>query len=210
VSALRSLERFARSARRAREGARCELCAASVGAPHRHVVDLADRRLLCACDACALVFTGGAPARYRAVPRAVRSDPGFTLAAADLERLGVPVGLAFFFRPSRLGRWTAVFPGPAGATEAELADDAWAALAARSELLRTIEDDVEALLVRRRPNVAESATLVVPIDVCYELTALLKRHWRGFDGGDEARAALDAFFAELASRSAAHPRGDAA
>lgn len=40
MTALPSLARFVRSARRAREGTRCELCAAPlVPDGHRHVVD---------------------------------------------------------------------------------------------------------------------------------------------------------------------------
>ena len=38
---------------------------------------------------------------------------------------------------------------------------------------------------------------MVSIDLCYELTGLLRTHWRGFGGGDEAWRALDAFFAEI-------------
>ena len=48
---------------------------------------------------------------------------------------------------------------------------------------------------------------LVPIDRCYELVGLLRTAWRGFDGGQEARALLDAFFADLTARGA--PRGRA-
>ena len=41
----------------------------------------------------------------------------------------------------------------------------------------------------------------MPIDRCYELVGALRAAWRGFDGGQEARALLDAFFADLAARS---------
>jgi hypothetical protein len=41
----------------------------------------------------------------------------------------------------------------------------------------------------------------VPIDRCYELVGVLRRVWRGFDGGQEARALIDGFFADVAARS---------
>ena len=42
----------------------------------------------------------------------------------------------------------------------------------------------------------------MPIDACYELVGELRRLWKGFDGGTEARDAMDAFFARLRERSA--------
>ena len=44
---------------------------------------------------------------------------------------------------------------------------------------------------------AGAPCLLVPIDACYRLVGLVRLHWRGFDGGSEAWAAIDAFFAEL-------------
>lgn len=200
MTPMRSLERFALAAKKARQGARCEVCTEPIGEGHRHVVDRTARRLLCACASCTLAFDGDQPARFRTVPDRVRVDPAWALSERDLQELGVPVGLAFFFRASTTGRWTAVFPSPAGPTEAELEDDAWARFAGESALVRSMADDVEALLIHRRRD-GRSFCLVVPIDACYELAALLKRTWRGIDGGDDARAALDAFFTRLAERS---------
>jgi hypothetical protein len=196
---LASLQRFAeriRRAKRAREGARCEVCGDAIGPAHRHVVDRTDRRLLCACTACVLAFDGEQPARFRAVPDRRYAEAIELFGDADFEALGIPVGLAFFFRSSSLGRWVAAFPGIAGATEAELPEDAWAALEARSERVRAMVSDVEALLVRRHRDASYDG-FIVPVDVCYELTGLVRQKWRGIDGGDEARAALDEFFAAL-------------
>jgi hypothetical protein len=55
----------------------------------------------------------------------------------------------------------------------------------------------------RMPDRARSdpSSFLVPIDRCYELVGALRTVWRGFDGGQEARALLDGFFADLASRS---------
>ena len=41
----------------------------------------------------------------------------------------------------------------------------------------------------------------MPIDACYRLVGLVRMHWRGFDGGSEAWAAIDTFFAELNERA---------
>ncbi|MDT5360728.1 MAG: hypothetical protein QOC69_2490, partial [Mycobacterium sp.] len=38
-------------------------------------------------------------------------------------------------------------------------------------------------------------------DACYEFIGGLRMLWRGFDGGQEAREFIDAFFDQLASRS---------
>jgi hypothetical protein len=42
---------------------------------------------------------------------------------------------------------------------------------------------------------------LVPIDVCYELVGELRRLWKGFDGGTEAHAALEAFFDRVRERA---------
>jgi hypothetical protein len=185
-----SLERFVAAAKRAKDGLKCEVCGAPLAAEHRHVVDRPARRLLCACQACALAFDGRQPARFRSVPESTR--PVF-LAETLIDRLGIPVGLAFFFRPSSLGKWVAIFPSVAGATEAQLGDDAIAVLDSLS-----IEDDIEALLVRRSRE-RSSTCYVAPVALGYELTAILRQHWRGIDGGDEARAAVDELFARIRS-----------
>jgi hypothetical protein len=196
---MRALERFARGARRAREGQRCELCALPIAAEHRHVVDCTARKLLCACTPCTLAFSKE-HGRFRTVPDQVRVDPAWVIDDRRLQALGVPVGLAFFLRPSSTKRWMAVFPSPAGATEAELEDAAWEAFASGSPLTAGIADDVEALFVRRTRD-GQCSCFVVPVDVCYELTALLRRRWRGIDGGDDARDAVDDFVRRLGERA---------
>ena len=63
------------------------------------------------------------------------------------------------------------------------------------------------MLIRRQTAGFECYRL--PIDRCYELVGLLRLHWRGFDGGDDVHAAIAAFFADVASRCAVAPGGDA-
>ena len=51
----------------------------------------------------------------------------------------------------------------------------------------------------------------MPIDACYELVGQLRRLWRGFDGGQEAHDALDAFFDRRPGAGPSRvPTGDAA
>jgi hypothetical protein len=182
---------------------RCEMCAGDIGEQHPHVVDLVGRGLLCTCRPCYLLFTAeGAELRYRAVPDRYLSFPGFALFAGQWDELEIPVGLAFFFVNSVLGRTVAFYPGPAGATESELPLGAWDRVVAANPALGRLTPDVEALIVRvpdRDAGAAES--YLVPIDRCYALVGALRTAWRGFDGGQEARARLDAFFADLAARS---------
>lgn len=199
-----SLERFARRpSPRAPGGERCELCASAIGDAHRHVVELERRALLCACGACAVLF--GDPAsgggRFRTVPDRGRVDPSFAVDDAEWTALGIPVRLAYVTFPSRLGRWVAFYPSPGGSIEAEVPADAWSALRARSPLVESLEPDVEALLVHR-PRGRPVDAVVAPIDACYALVALVRRHFRGFDGGDDAARVIDQFFAELRARCA--------
>jgi hypothetical protein len=39
------------------------------------------------------------------------------------------------------------------------------------------------------------------VDACYELVGQLRRRWRGFDGGQEARDQLADFFDNVSRRS---------
>jgi hypothetical protein len=182
---------------------RCEMCAADIGEQHQHVVDLVGRGLMCTCRPCYLLFTAeGAELRYRAVPDRYLSFPDFALFAGQWDELEIPVGLAFFFTNSVLGRTVAFYPGPAGATESELPLGAWDRVVDANPALGLLAPDVEALLVRMPERAAGPAEAhLVPIDRCYELVGALRRAWRGFDGGQEARALLEGFFGDLARRS---------
>jgi Family of unknown function (DUF5947) len=179
---------------------RCEMCGEPVPGEHRHVVDLDTRRLLCTCRPCWLLFPEGAQQRYRAVPERHLSFPGLTLPPSQWEALEIPVGLAFFLRSSRLSRLVALYPGPAGATESELPLGAWDDVVAANPELAEPAADVEALFIRTdRPG--PPVCWLVPVDRCYELVGRLRRVWRGFDGGTEARAELEAFTADITARS---------
>ncbi len=181
-------------------GERCDMCTEPVGPDHRHVVALDARTLMCACRACHLLFAGSdAGQRYRAVPDRYLSFPGLRLTRAQWDDLRIPVGLVFLFTSSTVDRVAAFYPGPAGATEADLPPATWAAFIAADPRLTVLEPDVEALLIRA--GVTGFDCHLVPVDACYELVGLLRRTWRGFDGGSEARAVLARFFDTLAARS---------
>ncbi len=181
----------------------CELCGALLSEPHAHVVDL-DRRVLdCACRACALLFEkpGAAKGRYRTVPDRVRVDRSFTLSESAWSSLRVPVRLAFLFFNSSLERWVAFYPSPAGTTESELALEAFGEVFAASALVAAAQPDVEAILVYGERGAETLDHWLVPIDVCYDLVARVRRSFAGFDGGPKLRADLDMFFAALRARS---------
>nr|WP_240678918.1 DUF5947 family protein [Streptomyces sp. SID4937] len=178
------------------------MCGEPLPDEHRHLVDTTRRSLKCSCPPCHLLFTrpGAGQGRFRAVPDRYLTDPGFTLDGDGWNRLQIPVGLAFFFRNSALDRFAAFYPSPAGATESELDPATWDAVIGRTRLAGLLEDDVEALLLHAERGEPATCTLV-PIDVCYELVGRMRLHWKGFDGGAEARADIEEFFERVAARA---------
>jgi hypothetical protein len=183
---------------------RCELCAGPLEEAHSHVVDTVDRRLLCACYACSLLFAapGAARGRFRIVPKRYAAIPAPLFSDAQWDALGIPIGLAFFFENSATHRIIAFYPGPGGATESLLPLDAWEELREREPLIASLQADVEAVLVYRPKNEERAQSYVVPIDVCYELVGLVRTTWSGIHGGDDVHRAIEEFFARIAQRAA--------
>ncbi len=191
-------------------GERCGLCAKPIAAGHGHIADLGQSALVCACRPCYLLFAhDAASGRYRAVPDRYLRDPARAISVAEWDELNIPVGLAFFLRSSQRNEVGAFYPSPAGVTEAVLNLRAWQGLAHAYPLLRAAEPDVEAILICRTGAGAEC--FLVPVDACYELAGRMRLHWRGFDGGAEARASIDEFLADVRRRAlpmtAAGPEG---
>ncbi|MGV9817034.1 DUF5947 family protein [Nocardia xishanensis] len=185
-------------------GERCEMCAEHIGEPHQHVVSIEGRQLMCVCRACYLLFTdSAADLRYRAVPERYLAFPDVVVDQAEWDALEIPVGLAFFFRNSTLGRTVAFYPGPAGATESELPLPKWHAILERHPELDIAADDVEALLIRMPHRGGPGACLLLPIDACYEFVGRMRLLWHGFDGGQEAHRYIEEFFAAMTSRARA-------
>ena len=198
LNALATLRRFARP--RGPEE-RCDLCDAPLAAEHAHLVEPADRRLLCACDPCSILFSHREGAKYRRVPRRVEALPDFRLTDAEWENLHLPINLAFFLYSTPAGRIVAFYPSPAGAMESLVELGAWEALAEANPVLRGLEPDAEALLVRRVGAARDYYR--VGVDECYKLAGLIRKHWRGLSGGTEVWEEIGGFFAVLRERSAA-------
>jgi hypothetical protein len=77
---------------------------------------------------------------------------------------------------------------------------------AENPSLRALLPDVEALLLRAPVRSGDHyECFLVPIDSCYELIGRLRRVWRGFDGGAQAREQIDEYFAAIRARSRPAP-----
>ena len=191
------LRRFLEPRQKAAPGEACEFCTEAISHAHSHVVNVETRALMCSCRGCFLLFShdGAAGGKYRAVPDRSLYDPEFVLTSAQWDSLQIPVGMAFLFHNSALGRAAAFYPSPAGATESLLPLEVWDEIRDANPMLRDMAADVEALLVRRTKT--ERDCYIVPIDRCYELVGVIRQWWKGFDGGEEAHREIDAFFERL-------------
>jgi hypothetical protein len=173
----------------------CDFCRAAIPAGHPHLLDLAGRRLSCACEACAASVPSRADSAYRLVPQRAHVLHDLRLTDAEWEALQIPIGMAFLFHSTPDARPVALYPGPAGATESLLDLESWSGLVASNPALAELQPDVEALLVNRTKGRRDYYR--VPIDRCYLLVGLLRTHWRGLSGGAEAWEAIERFFARL-------------
>ncbi len=187
-------------ARRPRAAERCELCSAELASQHPHLLDPKVRKMVCSCDACALLFSGQAGARFKRIPRLVRLLADFKMTDAQWDSLMIPINMAFFFRSSPEARVVAMYPSPAGATESLLSLEAWNEISDANPELQHMDSDVEALLVNRighSRGFAGAEYYLLPIDQCFRLVGLIRSHWRGFSGGTEAWQQIAAFFGSL-------------
>lgn len=178
----------------------CELCGEPIPPEHRHLLDLSSRELMCACRACKILFDKGAAGggHYKLVPDRRLSLPDFELDDVSWEELRIPVEMAFFFHHTGEERVVAFYPSPAGPTESLLELDAWEEIEAANPVLRTLEPDVEALLVNRSRGARQY--FVVPIEDCYALVGLIRTRWRGLTGGQEVWEEIGRFFERLSGR----------
>lgn len=181
----------------------CELCATRVAEEHQHLIDPETRRVLCACDACAILVSGETQTRYRRIPRDVQYLDNFRLDDATWNSLMIPIGLVFFFRSSVSGQIAALYPSPAGATESPVDPELWDEIVDLNPMLRGMRPDVEALLTNRVNQQREY--YLAPIDECYRLTGLIRKNWSGFSGGSEVWEAIGNYFAGLKQRSRPTP-----
>jgi hypothetical protein len=178
---------------------RCDLCRTTVPDDHRHLLRLAERRIVCACEACWALHSGDADYRPAGMRTLWLED--FACDEATWASLSIPIGLAFFMRSTVTGGVVAFYPSPAGATESELALDAWEALVQANPVLTQLDADGEALVVNRLSDPPQYA--ILPIDRCYALVGLVRMRWEGISGGDALRVAVPEFFAEIRARAVA-------
>jgi Family of unknown function (DUF5947) len=171
----------------------CDLCGTTIPPDHRHLLHLAERRIVCTCEACWGMRGGEGDFR----PTGQR-----TLWLANLQvpddlwaSFQIPIGLAFFMRSTVTECVVAMYPSPAGATESELHFESWQAMVALNPAVGRMEADIEGLIVNRLTDPPQY--VIAPIDRCYELTGTIKAHWEGISGGRGVETAVAAFFERL-------------
>jgi hypothetical protein len=199
--AFTTLRQFARSKRPLE---RCELCSAGLAQEHPHLVEIAMRQIVCACEACATLFDGMAGSRYKRVSRRAQVLADFRMTDGQWENLLIPINMAFFFRSSTEGRTVTLYPSPAGAVESLLPLDAWTEIVQENAVLKELRPDIEALLVNRVGHAHELSRAeyyIAPIDDCYRLVGLIRANWKGLSGGSEVWVEIGRFFSELRSRA---------
>ncbi|HEX3987408.1 MAG TPA: DUF5947 family protein [Acidobacteriaceae bacterium] len=195
---LAGLRRFTRAQAPVIE--RCELCGLALGPEHPHLLERQSRRIACACTACALLFYGPGSGRYLRIPEHILHLTDFSFTDMEWEEMALPIGLAFFVSDPE-GRPIALYPGPAGVVESLIPIPAWSGRVAAHPALSSLQPEVEALLVNRIGT--EHSYFLVPIDECFRLAGIIRRHWRGLSGGPEVWGAVAVFFAELDQKASA-------
>jgi hypothetical protein len=182
----------------------CELCSAGLGHDHPHLIELSSRQIVCACDACAMLFDGMERSRYKRVSRNSQYLANFEMSDGQWESLLIPINMAFFFRSSIEGRMIALYPSPAGAVESLLPLEAWNEIAENNPPLRELRPDIEALLVNRvghAHGMSRAEYYIAPIDECFKLVGLIRSNWRGLSGGTEVWLEIGSFFTNLRTKS---------
>jgi len=191
-------------ARKRTAAERCDMCSQELASEHEHLVEPANRRLICACGACAILFEGQAGAKFKRVPRQVLFLRDFHLTDAQWDGLMVPIEMVFFFHSSPHGKMIALYPSPAGPTESLLSLDTWSDIVQSNPVLNEMEADVTALLVNRvgQGRTSQPAEYyLVPIDECYKLVGIIRAHWHGLSGGTEVWREINTFFGALKRRA---------
>ena len=175
----------------------CELCPIGIGEQHRHLLDLAQRRIVCVCETCWSLRSGDPQFRPPGTRTLWLED--FDLPDEVWAAFQIPIGLAFLMRSSVTGGVVALYPSPAGATESELELTAWDALCAANPVLERLEPDAEALIVNRTTR--EHQYAIVPTDQCYRMVGLIKSRWEGITGGRGVEDAVGEFFERVRARA---------
>jgi hypothetical protein len=176
----------------------CELCSAALGEPHEHLLELAARRLTCACTACAVLFDVEVSApivqRYVRLTPQARSLTLGTIADQDLIGLGIPVRLVILCPSSVHGALYMLYPSASGPIEASAPLELWRELVERRPELRTVREDRDALIVDLRS--AAPAVVHASLDVVHELLGSLR--------GPGGMASFEASLRALKAHGAVH------
>lgn len=179
----------------------CELCNEAISSRHRHLLDLSNHSVICACNACSLLFgrEGAAGGKYRLLPQQYLFLPDFHITDEQWDAFMIPVNMVYIFRSSTAGRVMAFYPSPVGATESLLNLESWEELVADNPILNELTPDVEALLINRVKNANQY--YIVPIDACYQLVGLIRISWKGLGGGEQVWQSINDFFSDVHAKS---------
>ncbi|MBV8431227.1 MAG: hypothetical protein JO244_08700 [Solirubrobacterales bacterium] len=205
VSGLRGLARPVtpppRRATDPEEAEHCDVCGLTIPADHRHLLHLAERRILCACEACWAMRSGEGD--YRPTGNRTLWLPDLELPDDLWAGFQIPIGLAFFMNSTVTGCVVALYPSPAGATESELHFESWARMTELNPVLRELEPDIEGLIVNRLSD--PPMYVIAPVDRCYALTGTVKASWQGISGGSGVEDAVTRFFDALRAEALGTP-----
>ena len=203
LAVLRRIRRDAARCREPRAGERCELCAepirrsTTISSTSSSATSCA-RAAAAGCSSRRRAPAAGTSGRCRTVRRVPRpaavagpvgraADPGergVLLRELDARSRRRVLSRAPRARPSRCSRSTR-------GTSSPPRTPSWPRSSPTSRRSSCALDE-------RRPR---ASAILVPIDACYELVGRLRTLWRGFDGGQEAHDALDAFFDDVRARA---------
>ncbi len=181
------------------ETERCDLCGLGIPEDHRHLLALAERRIVCSCEACWAMRAGEGD--YRPVGNRTLWLPELEVPDEVWANFQIPIGLAFFMNSTVTGCVVALYPSPAGATESELHFESWNRLLELNPVIEGLEPDIEGLIANRLSD--PPAYAIAPIDRCYELTGTIKAHWEGISGGAGVEVAVAGFFDRLRTEAVA-------
>jgi len=183
------------------ETEKCEVCGRPLSDDHRHLLELDERRILCACEPC-IAMKSGLESYCPVGTRTLWLDD-FQFSDELWAAFQLPVGLAFFLRSTGTNTVVALYPSPAGATECELHLESWQKLVTLNPILNDLEADAEAFVVNRISGEHQHA--IVPIDECYRLVGVIKSTWEGISGGNAISNAVPKFFSYVRQKAGVAP-----
>jgi hypothetical protein len=177
----------------------CELCASDISNEHQHLIVPGNLNCICSCDACALLFDSQTGNKFRRIPKGAQWLKDFAISDSQWQNLELPVELVFIYKNSLSQARIALYPSPAGAMESFVSAENWTDLTASNPSIRSLKDDVEALLINRKGDIREYYR--APIDECFKLVGILRTSWHGFGGGPEVWKKIDLFFEKMKGHS---------